>query len=54
MQQHTEKNTRSAARPLIWLTLAVHLGLGAFLYYATQDNSAEKVETPAAKELTKP
>ena len=35
MQQITSKNTRSAARPLIWAVLAFHLMLGGFLYYST-------------------
>jgi hypothetical protein len=35
MQQNTVKNTRSISRPLIWITLALHLGLGAYLYVKT-------------------
>jgi hypothetical protein len=32
MQQIQERNARSGARPLIWLTLALHLALGVYLY----------------------
>jgi hypothetical protein len=35
MQQIQERNARSGARPLIWLTLALHLALGAYLYWKT-------------------
>jgi hypothetical protein len=35
MQQISNKNPRSVSRPMIWITLAFHLALGAFLYLKT-------------------
>lgn len=48
MQQISNQNTRSVSRPLIWLTLAVHLALGAYLYVKTTASvtpSAESINT---------
>jgi hypothetical protein len=45
MQQISAQNTRSSARPMIWLTLAFHLALGAYLYHkTTSDDPAPKKE----------
>jgi len=41
MQQTPSQNTRSAARPMIWLTIAFHLALGAFLYLKTTSTDSE-------------
>ena len=32
MQQISEPNARSGARPIIWITLLLHLALGGYLY----------------------
>ena len=55
MQQISSQNTRSAGRPMIWLTLALHLALGTFLYLKTSGSAdpkpdqsfKEKTEIPA-------
>ena len=45
MQQTPSQNTRSAARPMIWLTIAFHLALGAFLYLKTTSPETENRQT---------
>lgn len=45
MQQISNQNTRSVSRPLVWLTLAVHLALGAYLYVKTTAPVAPATES---------
>ena len=45
MSKITEKNARSASRPLIWITLAFHLALGGYLYLKTAPAPVVAVDT---------
>lgn len=56
MQQISEKSARSARRPLIWITLAFHLAIGAYLYFETQTDrpAGPSVEEKSQVELNKP
>ena len=49
MQQTPSQNTRSAARPMIWLTIAFHLALGAFLYLKTTSSEPESRQAATIK-----
>jgi hypothetical protein len=53
MQQISNQSTRSVSRPLIWLTLAVHLALGAYLYVKTTA-PATPAAAPTNTEDTRP
>jgi hypothetical protein len=53
MQQITERNARSGNRPLLWLTLALHLGIAAFLYlHVSGDTSTPSNSTSQTTEQT--
>lgn len=45
MQQTPERNARSGARPMLWLTLAFHLGLAVYLYSQTSTKSTTNDQT---------
>lgn len=50
MQQISNQNTRSVSRPLIWLTLAVHLALGAYLYVKTTPQATSEPVSMSSEE----
>jgi hypothetical protein len=54
MQQIPSQNTRSSARPIIWVTLAFHLALGAFLYLKTSGEPIQKIDEPSKEKMELP
>lgn len=54
MQQIPSQNSRSSARPMIWITLALHLALGAFLYLKTSGEHIQKMDEPSKEKMELP
>jgi hypothetical protein len=44
-QRFNEPNARSAKRPILWFTLALHLVLGGYIYFKTTAPQAASAPT---------
>ncbi|MEO6759631.1 MAG: hypothetical protein ABIO24_09275 [Saprospiraceae bacterium] len=55
MNYHSESNERRTRQNALWLTIALYVGLGAFIYLATDAKPAAKTElTQAATKVSTP